>query len=201
MAENLDTKGPRNIDLLDAEVTGLVTDYAKYIYEVACLRHEAIKSPLLLSPIEMHRITRAFYRLKLFGVLSYDYTHRFDIDIDIDLDLELEYSYYEFPDRLGIFEIDKLATAYSFLFDKRLCIRPAYAHDDCPSLRIDRWRNVGTWKCEHCRRLCAIVDGRRGFATRHNAWELWSIMISKPYISLRGLWAMPGFCLQTPLKP
>jgi hypothetical protein len=208
LVEHLDVEELANIEIfecdtigalytlceIDAEIEGLVTDYAKDVYEAACQRHnvEAIVPPLVLSSVETHRITRAFHRMKLFGMLFFDYTHCFD--------LEIESSYTIYLDRFSTFELDELITAYNWLYTKRRHFKPAFVHKNCSSLRIGSWRNGETSDCEYCRRACAGPGNQSGSVTRPETQSLWSMLMEKNYISEYELWALPESTRRSPLK-
>jgi hypothetical protein len=87
LAVNLDADEPKKIELLEydpmgalhglcelmADVGGLVQDYAAAMYNRACYHGDcAAVTPLSLSSVELRRVTRATYRLKLFGMLFYN---------------------------------------------------------------------------------------------------------------------------------
>jgi hypothetical protein len=208
LAENLDTEEPQNIDFfgqdaagaldtlceIDAEVTDFVTQYAQDVYYTACKTHEAeaIVPPVSLSSTETHRIMRAFYRLKLFGVLFYDYTHRFDLD--------LKSSAYEYLDRFSAFELDELIAAYDSFFTRRRPFKPAHIHEDCPFLRTCVRPDIeDTRHCERCRGLCANIRVNNGFYNRPDSETLWTLLLKSRYTGV-GTWAKPEYSLQTPIK-
>ena len=177
LAENLDTEKPRNVELveydalgvlhtlceIDREVSEYVEDYADDIYERTCGRDNpgALPPPLVLSQTEKHRLTRAFYHLKLFGVLFYDYADRFRVD--------LESSHVVFFDRLSAFEIDELVTAYQFALRERRYFEPAYVHKGCSYSRSKPWTNSDPLNCKNCCGLYARIETGMARAQRRVA--------------------------------
>jgi hypothetical protein len=204
LVENLDNEHPKSINVLeydtmgalhglceiDAEITSLVEEYATDIYQTACKRHdaEAIILPLALSPIETRRITRAFYRLKLFGILFNDYPQCFNLD--------LKSLHTGFLDRLSTFEMDELLTAYNWMYTEQRNFTPAYVHRKCSHLHIDARHNRNNKTCRYCRGICAAIWS----PTDCEMQTFFTTLIQKDYINMYELWAKPAICRETPCK-
>jgi hypothetical protein len=198
LADNLDTEKPRKIDFLehdaldalhtfceiDAEVMNLVQDYAKDIYERACHRDNpgAIPPPLVLSPNERYRMMRAFYRLKFFGVLFYNYVDRFNV--------HLEPFYAEFFNRLSTFEIDELVTAYQFVLRERRWFKSVCIPHDCSWDHSRFWISIDPFNCERCRgQAMGYVEVQPGRTRRRAIQPFWYTVMQERFVDRDGLWA------------
>jgi hypothetical protein len=204
LAENLDNEHPKNIDALEYDamgvlhtlceietgITGLVADYAKDVYEAACKRQDAkaIIPPLALSSAETHRITRAFYRLKLFGMIFHNYPQCFN--------LGFESSRTQFIDRLSTFEMDEMITVYKWIYTYQRGYKSAFAHRKCSSLHLDPRRNSDNRNCRYCRGMCAAIWLQTNCETR----TLWTTLIQKGFTNTNEPWAKPASCRETPCK-
>lgn len=181
---------------IDAEVVGFVQDYAMDIYERACHRDkpDAIPAPLVLSSVEKHRLTRAFYRLKLFGVLFYNYANRFQLD--------LEASYAAYFNRLAAFEIDELINAYIFLEQEGRHFKPAWPHSGCSFAKGGPWINNDPFNCWRCGgkldNMIKVVRDRF-FLPRRAVQPFWEA-IHGSFLSYGGPWASPDRCRALPIK-
>ncbi|KAH7392826.1 hypothetical protein BKA66DRAFT_456970 [Pyrenochaeta sp. MPI-SDFR-AT-0127] len=207
LASRLDTDGPRDmfsfesnglrvieaLCKLDAEISCHVEAYAFDAYSRAC-HHDnpgVAPPPLIISSIERHRITRAFYQLKLFGVLFYNYADRHRID--------LQASYSAFFDRLSTFEVDEITTAYQYLLREGQFFISAYPHNNCSYVPVKPYRGcLDPFNCETCRGRCL------GPSNPLSPWwrgvqPFWHGLICK-YVDPVGLWAEPAYCRQTPIK-
>jgi hypothetical protein len=177
---------------IDTEVAGLVHDYVKDIYERACRRHnqDAIPPPLVLSPTEMHRLIRAFYRLKLFGVLFYNYADRFCIN--------LFPSYKIFFTRLSAFEIDEMNTAYEFLIRDDRHFKPAWPHIGCSFAKLNPWTDEDPFNCWKCGGQFDSMMVRDG-CIRPRAVQPFCCTLQRHFIYM-GRWADSGRCRALPVK-
>ncbi|KAF2826128.1 hypothetical protein CC86DRAFT_406425 [Ophiobolus disseminans] len=211
LKQNLDTEKPRRIDLIkshplgalqmmceiDREVVGLARDYANDIYGNACRRDNpgAVLPPLQLSGTEFHRLKRAFYRLKLFGVLFYNYADRFHVD--------LKASYATFFTRLSLFEIDELVTAYQFALRVRHYFKSPSVHQGCLYSGSKPWTNSDPFNCEICRGLYTIHTGEEVVDSypwmRRSAQPFW-YTVHYDFIHYDGLWAESDLCRPFPIK-
>jgi hypothetical protein len=170
---------------LDWEVRSLVYDYAHETFGWACRFDNpgAVVPPLVLSATERHRITRAFWRLKLYGVLFYNYADRFGLD--------LSKTYSIFVDRLCAFEIDEMVTVYQFMVRNRHYFISSFPHDNCPFTGMMPYRNRDPFECPDC-------QGRHRFNSSRNQ-AFWHIMEDK-YLGDRIMGADPAVCRGTPIK-
>jgi hypothetical protein len=170
---------------LDWEVRSLVHDYAHEAFAWACRFDNpgAVVPPLILSPTECHRITRAFWRLKLYGVLFYNYADRFSQD--------LSSTYSIFVDRLCPFEIDEMVTVYQSMVRNRHHFISSFPHDNCPFAGMLPYRNRDPFECPDC-------QGRYQFDLPRNQ-AFWHIMEDK-YLGDRIMGADPAVCRKTPIK-
>lgn len=216
LEDHLDTEKPRRIlceadDFFEAlsdlasqesEISALVEDYARDTYKRACSRDNpgAIHVPLVLSFTERHRITRAFWRLKIYGHLFYDCADRFLIDFDD--------SYAAFLDRLSAFEIDEMVTAYQYMVRYRLHFTSAFPHTSCPLAMSAPCRNRDPFECSGCqgRHLLRLdVTGSHVYQMGHlhrkrrNVQAFWQIVEDK-YLSRVALWADTSVCRSAPVK-
>lgn len=207
LASHLDTEESRSICFLDRsalralvalcqlddEIASRVEAYAIDAYNRACHRDNpgVIPSPLVVSSTEHHRLTRAFYQLKLFGVLFYNCADRFRVD--------LEASYSAFFDRLSTFEVDELTTAYQYLVREGLFFTSAYPHKNCSYVPVKPYRDcLDPFNCETCRGRCL------GPSNPSSPWwrgvqPFWHGLVCN-YVDPIGLWADPAHCRQSPIK-
>jgi hypothetical protein len=164
---------------LDSEVRSLVHDYALDAYTRACHFDNpgAVVPPLVLSPTENLRITRAFWRLKLYGVLFYNYADHFSID--------LSHAYSTFLNRLCDWEINEMVTAYQYMVRYRHYFNSASPHIDCPFAGQTMHRNRDPFECPDC-------QGRHLFNIHRNQ-AFWRI-IEDQYLYDGSLWASPRKC-------
>jgi hypothetical protein len=220
LEKSLDTEEQRRIDLLefdasraldtlcdiDKEVTTFVQAYAEDIYERAYHRYDpgVVLPPLVLCSVETYRITRAFYRLKLFQVLFYNYADRFSIDFS------QSEAYQAFFDRMSDFEMDEMVTAYQFALRDRRYFKSAYPHKGCTYTGHKPWRNDDPLHCETCRGAFstdmrsldstpASAPSARAVNRRRRPQPFWSTL-QDAYLSSLGLWAEPTSCRSTPMK-
>jgi hypothetical protein len=212
LAESLDTETPKKMELLeydplgalstlceiDAEIVSFVHSYAEDIYEKACSRDnpEAIPPPLVLSTAEHHRITRAVYLLKLFGVLFYDYADRFHLD--------LEPCYPAFITRLSTFEIDEVVAIYQFALRKSHYFQPAYVHTRCLEDRIKMWDNLDPLNCdplncETCRGRYNNTHMKEGVEEPRTPHPFW-YTVHEFFLARHVPWADPKLCTPSPIK-
>lgn len=171
--------------VLDAETTSLVQAYAidDYGRAYCSCNPGTIPPPIWLSSTERHRIMRAFWRLKLYGVLFYNYADYFDLD--------LSSCYTFFLDRLCDFEMDEMITAYQFMVRYRRNFVSEWPHRDCPFAGELIYRNRDPFECPHC-------QGRYLYNTQRNQ-ALWHI-VEHRYLGSVGLWADPRVCGHEPQK-
>jgi hypothetical protein len=165
---------------LDLEVRSLVHDYALDAYRRACHFDNpgAVVPPLILSPSENLRITRAFWRLKLYGVLFYNYADHFGLD--------LSHAYSTFFNRLCEWEIDEMVTVYQYMVRNRYYFNSASPHIDCPFANQPMHRNRDPFECPNC-------QGRHLFNVNRN--QAFSRVIEDNYLHGNGsLWASPFKC-------
>lgn len=204
---NLDTEEPRKIHYLETDALFVLGSLTKIESEMLC-RHEAfiqdayeracrndnpgVAPPLLVvSPEETHRAMRAFYRLKLFGVLFYDYADRFRVD--------LQTSYDSFFERLATFEIDELVTVYQFLIRERMFFTSAFPHGDCSYVPIKPYRdNRDPFNCQTCRGRC-LGPNNPSSPWWRGVQPFWHTVEGR-FVHEIGLWAIPSSCRQTPIK-
>lgn len=159
LVESLDIEAPTSFTLvehdplgvlhelceIDAEVSSLVHDYAEDVQVKAWRFDNASTSPpsLQLSSAERHRVMRAFYRLKLFGVLYYNYADCFKVNLETPNAV-----YFA---RLCPFEIDELAAAYQFAMRENRYFKAPYVHVGCQSISLYPWTNSDPFNCPTCR--------------------------------------------------
>jgi hypothetical protein len=208
LATNLDTGEPREVDMvggdflgtlrslceIDSEVSTLVEEYAQDIYERASQRDNpgVVPTPLVLSTTERYRLTRAFYRLKLFGVLYYNYADRFEID--------LQSTYPDFFFRLSAFELDELVTPYQYLIRGQRHLIPAIPHTNCAYTRRKPFRNDDPFNCSRCRGAYTECGSTlSGPATWRDIQPFW-YTLSEFLVNTEGLWTDPDICRRTPFK-
>jgi len=210
LAENLDTEAPMKVDLLDydalgvlhalceidKEVSDYVKDFAYDIYENACRCDNpgAIPPPLSLSPTEEYRMTRAFYRLKLFGVLFYNYPDRFHVS--------MESFQAVFFARLSAFEIDEVVTAYQFALRERRYFKSPCVHIGCSYPRLKLPTNNDPFNCQTCRGLYTMHVSKNVLEARpwgrRNVQPFWWT-VSEHFAGPED-WAHPDMCKPYPIK-
>ena len=169
---------------LDLEVRSLVHDYALDGYRRACHFDNpgAVVPPLILSPAENLRITRAFWRLKLYGVLFYNYADHFSLD--------LSHVYSTFLNRLCVWEIDEMVTVYQYMVRYRHYFNSASPHIDCPFASQPMHRNRDPFEYPEC-------QGRHLFNVNRNQ-AFWRVIEDK-YLYNGSLWASPRKCRNRPM--
>lgn len=203
MADNMDTadvyKGIKRDDnaiavletlcVLNEEVSSLVQAYATDDFTRAfCYDNPgAVVPPLLLSNTEMRRISRAVWRLKLFGVLFYNYAECFGLD--------LSPAYTVFLDRLCDFEIDEMVTVYQFMIRHRQYFLSAFPHIDCKYIGTQPARNRDPFECPHCQGR--LMPFQHNSLIQRNQ-EFWQI-IQRKYLT-DTLWANPTECGKKQMK-
>ncbi|OAL01717.1 hypothetical protein IQ06DRAFT_375984 [Phaeosphaeriaceae sp. SRC1lsM3a] len=177
---------------IHGEVITLVRDYAQEKYECACECDDpgTVIPPLVLSPIEWHRLTRAFYRLKLFGLLFYHYPVAFG--------LNLEPTTGDFFATLSTFEMDEMIIAYHFLLQRDqyfpltyiqkecACLSRTPPHDDQPEAH---WR---------CSQGCAKHLSKIPLDTMRQ--RFWGKLVELGYSNEEEHWVKPYKCLETPQR-
>ncbi|KAH7411693.1 hypothetical protein DE146DRAFT_627738 [Phaeosphaeria sp. MPI-PUGE-AT-0046c] len=177
---------------IDAEVDTLVRDYAQQVYECACECDNpgAVISPLVLSPIERHRLTRAFYRLKLFGMLFYHYPTHFGLD--------LESSIEDFFATLSTFEIDEMIIAYHFLQQNDRYFQLTYMQKDCSCAAhaLAQDDHPGTQKL--CGQGCAMYAPKGSLDAMQR--QFMGKLYEKRYSNEESHWALPYKFLVTPQR-
>ncbi|KAH7117558.1 hypothetical protein B0J11DRAFT_87877 [Dendryphion nanum] len=189
LAEYLDTTSKRKIITINDEpmavldtlallvrgVTALLEEYTTKTYEYASGVATCVP-PLLLSHTERLRILRAIWRLKLFGVIFYDYAGRFQ--------LRLMGSSYVFFRRLCSFEMGELFTIYNFMVQHRYHFKSTYPHQWCrPQISLDS-RHRDPLACQNCLGFSRGVE-----YTNRIFWDKYQ-MVTLPY-SWAGLSGSP----------
>ena len=199
-ADSLDTDQPRRIlqpcddaipvlDMLcdmDAEVDALVYSYAHDTHARACRSDNpgAVVPPLHLSETEYHRISRAFWRLKLYGVLFYNYADR--------IGLLSARNYQSFLSRLATFEMDEMVTAYQFMVRYRLYFTSAFPHIGCPFEGQNMSRNRDPFECPDC-------QGRWSKYGSAHIQAFWCT-VEHAYLGEGMLWTDPRSCRKDPIR-
>jgi hypothetical protein len=208
LADNLDAAEPKKIELLEydpmgalyglcelmADVGGLVQDYAAVIYSRACYHDGcAAVSPFFLSSVELRRITRAIYRLKLFGMLFYNDLRRSAVSSPSP--------FKTFFDRLSTFELDELITAYQFVFRDRRYVKFVDVLRICTCSRLRLWRSEDLWN--HLS-YCELYTESSGFKCLlrppRSSETFWYTLIGECFSSQRGPWAQPAYSRPGPIK-
>lgn len=179
----------RLLRTLENENYSLVEDYAFDAYSRA-YKHDtyAIPSNIELSLTERHRISRGFWRLKLYGVLFYNYADCFD--------LALNDAYSVFLDRLCDFELDEMVTLYQWMVRQRCYFNSEYPHIGCLYTGERMGRNRDPFECPDC-------QGRVVCFSTNRSQAFWRIVEDRYLTSNavgHGVWADSRICRQTPLK-
>ncbi|KAF2006142.1 hypothetical protein P154DRAFT_559292 [Amniculicola lignicola CBS 123094] len=135
------------LSTLEQEMTALLWDYATddYTRAVHLDNPGIIAPPLRLSRTETHRILRTCLRLKLFGLLFYNYVDLFRLDIESSREV--------FLSRLCVFEIDEMLTIYQFMVRHRYRLSCLCPSQICPldmKFSGQLLRNRDPFECDCC---------------------------------------------------
>lgn len=212
LAEHLDPVSPRKIESLeydplsalhelcslDADIASLVLDYAQLVYKQAC-QHSSKPGltnppPLILSPIEFHRISRAIYRLKLFGLLFHYTPHCTNIHPATPL------LYKPFFSRLSTFELDELVSAYQFVCGDRRYVKFVHPLGSCTCHHGKPWRFEYLWNHSPS---CELFSGHVGIEKRRvlrSSEAFYYTLVGQSLLHDRGGWARQDICRSSVVK-
>lgn len=184
---------------IEDDVDWHMREYAQETYERICkhddiLMDDDVRSnfpPLKLSAVEEHRIKRAFYRLRLFKAIFYDYADHFKMD--------LRESYVSFFKRLSAFELDEFILLEMFCRRRRGLFLATCGHSECIHYGAAPWRRGAKPNWEQC--MSASKDP--GVSECLTDWRLlWPIRdtIEEHYIDGNMDWIDPTKCRETPSR-
>ncbi|KAH7089627.1 hypothetical protein FB567DRAFT_306720 [Paraphoma chrysanthemicola] len=212
LKDRLDTEDHRPIELvdhdalgalymlctIDADVSIVTQNYAETIYERAYhyWNPGVVLPPLLLSPVERYRMTRAVYRLRLFQVLYHDYPDRFEPDFE---DPE---GYPDFSERLSAFELDEMGSVYAFARQSRP------EHGGCTFIDHWPWRTITPFECQKCQStslydtdlITALTAARPSAHSRRSVVQPFSNILDGQQTGRHKPWADPKSWRQFPIK-
>ncbi|KAF2179003.1 hypothetical protein K469DRAFT_320801 [Zopfia rhizophila CBS 207.26] len=178
---------------LESEIDSLVFAYALDDYNRACRDDNpgAIIPPLVLSLCEKHRMSRAFWRLKLYGVLFYNYADYFYLNTTFSVIR----AYMTFLNRLCRFEIDEMVTCYQFMVRHRRYFVSAFPHKKCVFAGEEMYRNRDPFECPECQgRYYPDYSDQ----CRRGGQVFWH-QVDRRYLG-DTLWAQGQLCRSAPVK-
>lgn len=184
---------------IEDDVNWHVENYAQETYRNICshdniLLDDDVRSnflPLKLSIVEEYRIKRAFYRLRLFKTIFYDYADHFKIDC--------RQSYVSFFKCLSAFELDEFILAEMFSRRRRGLYFATCGHQECIQYGTAPWRRgkSPTWE------QCKTASKELGTSACLLDWRLlWPIKdtLKEHYIDGDWDWIDPAKCRETPSR-
>ncbi|KAF2817628.1 uncharacterized protein BDZ99DRAFT_20719 [Mytilinidion resinicola] len=182
----------KDLQILHTDVKDLVEEYSKEIHHRACLFDNpgAVEPNFVLSTFERHRISRACWMLRFYGLLFYEYLAKFILlieDFEPALGEGPGFPASVFFHRLCPSEVDEMLSVYQYTVRECRYVSSTAQHNSpCPGTNDSHWIRGSREPlgCQNCH-----------FMTKNALWD-----VLRQNIVGDGLWALEERTVKSPSK-